>query len=94
MITSKNYPLFSRLWAHQAFLYDMKDSLGAGIRNYKSLYSGTYMDSGELRRLSSTLKNKIRKDIRLVWRICRNWEKDCKALIEYTKKLENKGKNV
>ena len=82
LITLKQYPMFSRLWIHEAFLYDMKESLGMNFKMYKSLYSGTYADSKELEKLKKLLINKLETDLNSIWSMCRNWKNDCDGLIQ------------
>ena len=88
LITLKQYPLFSRLWIHQAFFYDMKETLGMNFKNYKSLFSGTYADSKELKKLKKLLTSKLEKDIGSIWLLCKNWKRDCDKLIEFAQNLE------
>ena len=88
LITLKQYPLFSRLWIHQAFFYDMKETLGMRFKNYKSLFSGTYAESKELEKLKKLLITKLEKDLSSIWILCRDWKKDCDKLIEATQNLE------
>jgi len=87
LITLKNYPLFSRLWIHQAFLYDMKDTIGMNFTMYKSLYNGTYVDFEEFEGLKHFLVNKLENNPDSILEICRNWENDCNLLLEHTKNL-------
>ncbi|MBW2980312.1 hypothetical protein KY360_02750 [Candidatus Woesearchaeota archaeon] len=88
LITLKQYPMFSRWWIHEAFLHDMKDTLGMNFKMYKSLYSGTYADSDEVEKLRSMLISKLEKDIDSIRKLCENWKHDCDELIRFTKELE------
>ncbi len=88
LITLKQYPIFARWWIHEAFFYDMKQTLGMRFKNYKSLYSGTYADSREFERLKKLLIKKLDKDIDSIWSLCKHWETDCNDLLKFTKHFE------
>lgn len=70
-----------------AFLYDMKDTLGMPFRNYKTLSSGIYYDANEFDNLRPIILSKLDEDINLIWELCSNWRVDSDALINHTKKL-------
>ena len=90
LVTSRQYPIFSRAWLNQAFHEDQKRSLGMGFDSYKSLYNGIYADGKELAKLSRLLVKKAERDPRAVWRMCGAWEKSCKEAVAAAAALEKK----
>lgn len=88
LVTLKQYPMFARSWVLDAFLYDMKDSLGMPFRSFKTLYNGIYYNANELDNLRSIIVSKLQEDINLIWELCSDWKFVCDALVEYTESLD------
>jgi len=93
LITQKQYPIFSRQWMTESFRDEMRENLGCGFQNYKSLFSGIYADEKEFENLKKLLILKLKKNPKTIEKILENWEKSCDELLNFVENLNENWAN-
>lgn len=87
LVTQKQYPVFGRYWMTESFRDEMQKSLGMGLQNFKSLYSGIYADKAEFNRVNHLLAQRMDDNPEAILRITKDWQTASKDLLAFSQKI-------